>query len=148
MKIFSFLKNSKKARIVLCGLFVFLIACDQLIKYFVVARGEDAFLCNYGVAFGLVLPQVLFIVLWGGIMLLVFYHWFKHRMTDFLNQIPFLLVTAGGMSNMIDRLYYGCVIDYVPFLTISSFNFADTLISFGAFLWVRQIFVAKNRKIY
>lgn len=146
--IFSFVKNPKKAPALLCGLFAFFVLFDQLVKKVVVAQGEGAFLCNYGVAFGLVLPQMLFVVLWGVIMIFVLYYWFVHKKEKFSVQIPFVLIASGGISNMIDRLYYGCVIDYVPFLSISSFNFADMLISFGAFLWVRQIFVSKNKKTH
>lgn len=140
MKYFSY----KKVHVFSCGFFVFLVSLDQLIKYYVVHKEQFDFLCNYGVAFGLVLPQYVFLILWSLIMVFVFYFWFTKRKAMFLTQLPFILVGAGGISNMIDRIYYGCVVDYVPFLTISSFNFADVLISFGAFLWVRQIFLERK----
>lgn len=128
-----------------CGSFVFLIGVDQLIKYYIVQKEQFDFLCNQGVAFGIMMPQYVFMILWGVIMFFVFYCWMTKKSVSLFMQLPFILISAGGISNMIDRMYYGCVVDYVPFLTISSFNFADVLISFGAFLWIFQMFFEKDR---
>jgi signal peptidase II len=135
----------KKVHMILGGLFVALIGIDQLIKYIIMHVGHVEILCNYGVAFGLILPQIAFFTLWGAIMAFVIYYWYTKRSASVSRQLPFVLIVSGGVSNMIDRILCGCVIDYVPFLTISSFNFADALISFGAFLWLRQLFVERTK---
>ncbi|PID52266.1 MAG: hypothetical protein CR972_03210 [Candidatus Moraniibacteriota bacterium] len=144
--VFSITKNQKKARVIFCGLFVFLVVFDQYIKKVIVAQGKDVYVCNHGVALGIQLPQPIFLIMWGIIMILVSYFWFLAKNKSFLVQLPFLFVITGGVSNMIDRLYYGCVVDYVSFFSFSSFNFADVCISFGVFLWVRHLFFSKNTK--
>jgi len=58
--------------------------------------------------------------------------------------LPSLLILAGAIGNAIDRLIYGCVIDYIHFFSISIFNFADILISIGAILLVWDILHEKN----
>ncbi len=137
----SFVQKLQKVPLYLCGLFVL---ADQLVKYYIVAYRSDVFLCNNGVAFGVEVPRILFLVMWGGIMCAVLYYWAQHRADRFAVQLPFVLVAAGGVGNMIDRLLYGCVIDYIPFFSLSSFNVADALISCGALLWVWRIFFTHN----
>lgn len=46
------------------------------------------------------------------------------------------MVAAGGLGNLIDRLFRGYVIDYIEplFVDFAVFNFADMLVSVGAVL--------------
>lgn len=136
-----------KTHALLCGFFVFLalIMLDQLIKYFVFHAQTIEFLCNYGVIFGITLPFVFFIVVWIVDAAVILGFWFYKRNESFFVQLPFVLIAAGGASNMIDRIFYGCVVDYIPLLMISSFNFADALISVGVFLWVVQLLQEKKK---
>ena len=126
----------------MCGIFliIILIIIDQWIKWFVLRTASIDSLCNHGIAMGVVLPQIVFVVLWGGIMVTVVYFWLQKIKENgkFISQIPLLLILGGGISNLIDRVYYGCVVDYIPFLNISSFNFADVCITAGAgvILWM------------
>lgn len=55
--------------------------------------------------------------------------------SNFMN-VCFLLVTAGGIGNVIDRIMYGYVIDFIEplFVDFAVFNFADCCITVGAFL--------------
>ena len=55
----------------------------------------------------------------------------------FIN-ICLLLVTAGGIGNVIDRLMYGYVIDFIEplFIDFAVFNFADCCITVGAFMLI------------
>ena len=116
----------------LCGIGVFfiLVVADQLIKQFVV--GHIANLCNEGIAFGVRLPSLFFIILWIGIVVALGFFWRGVIFEKFFVQLPFVCIFAGAVGNVIDRVRYGCVVDYVPFLHISSFNFADVLITVGA----------------
>ena len=133
---------TKKSHATVCGLFliIILIVIDQLLKWFILHTESIDNLCNHGIAFGFILPQIVFNILWGSIMVSVMYFWFQKikENSGFVSQVPLLLILGGGISNLIDRLYYGCVIDYIPFLNISSFNFADVCITVGAgiILWM------------
>jgi signal peptidase II len=77
-------------------------------------------------------------------MIWIVYFWWQYVRQSFLAQLPYILILAGGISNIMDRLYYGCVIDYVPFLNISSFNIADTFITIGAGIILWQNFFIKK----
>lgn len=136
----------KKSHTFLYGFFllVILIGIDQGVKYAIVHYDTVSYLCNYGVAFGMILPLSVFLLLWSMIMVFVGYYWIHKKHMLFVYQLPLILIISGGVSNMCDRIFYGCVVDYVPFLTISSFNVADALISVGAMIWIMQIFREKK----
>jgi len=121
-----------------------LIAIDQFAKWFVLQSQTIETSCNYGIAMGIILPQIVFVLLWGIIMVCVIYFWMQRVFEKFFVQLSYILILAGGVSNIIDRFYYGCVVDYIPFLNISSFNIADTFITVGAIIILWQNF--KNSK--
>jgi len=129
--------QSQRTPILLRGvlLFLALIAIDHVIKLFVVTR-DISHICNEGIAFGLTLPPLVFSVLWLILVILFLHFWFKNTLESFRATLPFVLIVSGGVSNLLDRFVYGCVIDYIPFLNISLFNFADFLISCGALLLI------------
>ncbi len=126
----------------MCGIFsiIGLIVIDQVIKFFILQSQAIESLCNYGIAMGIILPQIIFVGLWILIMLCVIYFWVQKTSDKFINQLPYILILSGGISNTIDRFYYGCVVDYIPFLNISSFNIADAYITIGAGLILWQSF--------
>lgn len=128
----------KRPRAILYGSFVIfmLIALDQWVKVWVQSQQHFDVLCNYGIAFGIEIPTIFFVIAWIVVMIFVVYLWRKLT-DDALALGSVIVVIAGSVSNMIDRLYYGCVIDYIPFFDISSYNFADYLITCGAIvlLW-------------
>jgi len=133
----------KKSHAVLGGIFLMgiLIAIDQIIKVFVLQSKTIVHLCNHGIAMGIMLSQQVFIVMWGLLILCVVYFWWQHITKSYWMQLPYILILAGGLSNIVDRFYYGCVIDYIPFLNISSFNIADTFITVGAVIILWQNFI-------
>lgn len=127
-----------------------LTVVDRLTKYAAVATvkvdGPKEFLFglfnftyveNTGAAFSLFsdktdalsLLTVLFLIA------MVFLLMKKTFSSKFLNA-SFMLVIAGGLGNLIDRLYYGYVIDFIEplFIDFAVFNFADCCITVGAFM--------------
>ncbi|MCK4635732.1 MAG: signal peptidase II [Candidatus Moranbacteria bacterium] len=124
-----------KSRGFLRGIFAIgsLIILDQIIKYFILSK-NFIHTCNQGIAFGIKMPLILLAIIWLPIMIYVFYLWWKKVNKKLLIQIPFLLIISGGLGNVIDRAIHGCVIDYIPFLNISTFNLADSFITIGVVL--------------
>ena len=55
----------------------------------------------------------------------------------FIN-VCLLLITAGGIGNVIDRIVYGYVVDFIEplFIDFAVFNFADCCITVGAFMLI------------
>ncbi|MCX7779182.1 MAG: signal peptidase II [Patescibacteria group bacterium] len=59
----------------------------------------------------------------------------KYHLSYFLSS-----VFIGGLSNFLDRLLYGFVIDYFNFFSVFSFNFSDIMILLGTILFIIKSF--------
>ncbi len=57
--------------------------------------------------------------------------------------LPLLLMTAGLVSNTIDRIFYGGVIDYITIWQIPSFNIADITIV-ASVIWISLILIKQK----
>lgn len=125
------------------SLFVSLILVDQLSKYLV--RHFDGFyICNSGISFGINLPNYIFWIAWIIIIIALVYYLFKNlpsRISTILS-----IVLAGAISNMIDRIYFGCVLDFIDLKVWPVFNLADTFISLGAIAIILIILKSKPRE--
>ena len=93
---------------------------------------------NTGIAFGLfknhgvifiIIPIVTIIVI--GYCL---YRYHNHPEVSRFYVIAFSLILAGAMGNLIDRLIFGYVIDFIDFRIWPVFNLADSAITTGVFL--------------
>ena len=53
-------------------------------------------------------------------------------------QVCAVMIIAGGIGNLIDRIMLGYVIDYieVQFVNFAVFNFADILVTCGSFMYI------------
>lgn len=75
----------------------------------------------------------------------------KKLKPTFVN-ICLLLVVAGGIGNVIDRILYGYVVDFIEplFIDFAVFNFADCCITVGALMLigyeVYEIFGERKKK--
>lgn len=118
----------------------FFIMVLQVITYLVVARTSILTICNEGISFGVLLPPAVFWIVWGGVIFLVVREWRKSH-GGVLSQLPYILIIAGALSNIIDRLVRGCVIDYIH-VSIRDFsnvfNLADSLIFVGVVILLWQ----------
>lgn len=48
-----------------------------------------------------------------------------------LTTLVLIAIVLGGLANMFERVYFGCVHDYINFFNLFSFNTSDTLITLG-----------------
>lgn len=126
---------------IICGVFfcIILIFLDFTIKYAVI-HSSSAYLCNTGVALSIPLPGILLIALWLIFVVGFILYIYRQRTRPLHILLPPFLILAGAIGNGIDRILYGCVIDYIPFFSFSVFNFADALITIGAILLVWNLF--------
>jgi len=100
---------------------------------------------NRGIAFGIPLNQTILFVLIAGTLVLLVRAWLAaQRRRQAGLAFGLSLIVAGAVSNLIDRLRYGAVIDYldVPFFTV--FNFADVMISGGVVLLLLAVLRSKT----
>lgn len=128
---------------------VLIAVIDQVIKYFVTDNLKpvgtvnvigDVFKLTYvenrGVAFGMFQGmQWVFVIITVVMLAAVIYLMFKRRPQNKFFYVISALIIGGGIGNLIDRVMYGYVIDY---LSLSFFppvcNFADYCITIGVFL--------------
>ncbi|MFP4514938.1 MAG: signal peptidase II [Parcubacteria group bacterium] len=90
---------------------------------------------NFNIAFSLpisgpVLNTIIVIIILG----LIFYmiNLIKKKYS-YIIILPLIALTLGAISNALDRLIYGYVIDYLEVLNFTILNIADILISLSAF---------------
>lgn len=128
-----------------------LVIIDQIIKYFVSAYLQPVgsinvidnlfslvYVENRGVAFGMFSGMHwVFIALTSVLLAIIIFYMFKKRPKGRFFYICAALIVGGGVGNLIDRIFYGYVIDYI---SLSFFppacNFADYCITAGTILLV------------
>ena len=134
-----------------------IVFADQLSKVWIrtnLARGQSLFdigflrithVHNTGAAFGLFTDQsfVLTIVAIVGIAALLFFALLSHRSLPFLNsrlgRVALGLVLGGTVGNLIDRICFGYVTDFIDFKFWPAFNIADSAITIGVIILAYSI---------
>ena len=121
--------------------FVFLLSLvlfDQLSKYIIRFSG-GFYLCNDGIAWGIKLPTFLFWFFWIAIVIFLIYLIFSEIFQkNYLNNWilgGLLLILSGAIVNLIDRIFFGCVIDFIDLKIWPVFNLADSFITLGVILF-------------
>lgn len=138
-----------------------LVGIDQVLKYlavqylapvgaapFIPGFIEFRYTENTGAAFNLlsghqgILIAITGVALLFGLFILLF-----RRPKNKLEYISILMIVAGGIGNLVDRIANGFVVDYLRFLFVefAIFNFADCLVVIGFILLVIAIFRAESR---
>lgn len=92
---------------------------------------------NTGIAFGLFKNQgIVFIVIPFVAVILLVYNIFYYRANDQRLSRPYILafsmILGGAIGNLIDRIAYGYVIDFIDLRVWPVFNIADSAITIGA----------------
>ncbi len=146
------------AQIVSVVLIIVGVLLDQLTKYLVVANLElhesvdiipeifrFTYIQNDGAAFGsLDDARWVFMVLSTVAILGILVYMFIKKPQDKLLLSSLILITSGGIGNMIDRVALGYVIDFIDFCAFPKiwmwvFNVADSFVCIGAgllMLWL------------
>lgn len=137
-----------KVWLTVCSLvIVVLTVADQIIKYFIYNNpayrrdfviGEISYWANHGLAFGLPLGKNFIIAATLPIIFYLIYLASRHyRAGHFWSVAAISLVVAGALSNLIDRLKFGFVVDYITLQPwYPTFNIADAMIVSGLLLLI------------
>ncbi|MDP2044528.1 MAG: signal peptidase II [Candidatus Omnitrophota bacterium] len=89
---------------------------------------------NRGAAFGIFKNQLpVFVLISIFAIALIFYH-LKNKKNSILSDISLSLIAAGAIGNLIDRLRFGFVIDFLDLRVWPVFNLADSAITIAALL--------------
>ena len=127
-----------------------LVGVDQLIKYFVIEYLKPIgvfellegfirlrYVENTGAVFGSFASHTAVLTVVSIILLIVtVYFLLSQKNKSKLVSFTLLLMIAGGIGNIIDRIRLHFVVDYIEptFIDFAVFNFADCLITVGAFV--------------
>ena len=97
---------------------------------------------NRGAAFGLFQNQLLLLVLISlFVMGLILYNL---KTNSFILKLSLGLILGGAMGNLIDRLRFGFVVDFLDFRIWPVFNLADSAITLAAILLIWELLFRKN----
>ena len=93
---------------------------------------------NSGAAFGMLQNNsIFFAVLTIVISIVIFGFLMKYKHHNLLSKISCLMIIAGGLGNLVDRLRLHYVVDFIHFYFFNYiFNFADCLVTVGVALMV------------
>lgn len=154
--------------IIVISAIILLIGIDQAIKLWasnnLIDKGSVQFIHfgnneiinlsyfeNTGAAFSILEGKTIFLsIITLVVIVLAIYYVIKHKVKQPLALTSFALLIAGGIGNLIDRIFRGYVIDYIEIrlFNFAVFNFADCCVVIGAFLLVIYIlFFEKSDKI-
>lgn len=142
---------------------VCLIALDQISKYLIRSKG-GFYVCNPNIAFGIEFNQFLFYATCFLVVLYLLISGNSKFKAPNPKQIPnsnvqnpkfldfglknldlfriwnlefgILLILSGAIGNILDRIQYGCVIDFFDLKFWPVFNTADIFITLGAIILI------------
>ena len=100
---------------------------------------------NSGAAFGLFKGRgVVFTISSVLIMVLICAYIWRSGCKDLLTLIALGLILGGAAGNLIDRVAFGYVIDFLDFRVWPVFNIADASITIGAFILALRLVLNKR----
>jgi len=110
--------------------FLSVVLVDQVSKHIVLQNFPDHIFVNTKGSWG-ILPSWVSLV---GILGLIFY------IAKEKKSVPILLylILAAGLSNLLDRVVYGGVVDFISIGSFPVFNLADGIITAGTALLLFQ----------
>jgi len=123
-----------------------LVIIDQIFKYMVninMSLGQSyplikdflaiTYVKNTGIAFGLFKNNNLFMILVISLIIIILLYFYnKEKNKVFSLKIAITMLISGVVGNLIDRIYYGFIVDYIDFSFWPAFNLADSLIVIGS----------------
>ncbi|MDQ6824320.1 MAG: signal peptidase II [Candidatus Eremiobacteraeota bacterium] len=136
-----------------------IVIADQISKHAVAAHflpGESriviphvlylTYVQNYHGAFGLFGTHPLLLTASAALVLVGFYLWYrKEGATPFVH-VAFALIFGGAVGNIIDRLRFGYVHDFIDLRVWPVFNVADSAITVGVLLLLVQMLAHERRQ--
>ena len=149
---------------------IILIALDQWLKFWSIANMQGqpdrtlipgvvhlTYLENTGAAFGFLAgfggAQILLAVFKIVVMAaaIMYYLILPYKTRFLFLRIPLMLIIAGGMGNLIDRVLHGFVVDMIAFsfFNFPVFNLADIYVTVGVFCFAAAVtFIVKDAPLF
>lgn len=123
---------------------------DRLLKSLAIKQPNDNyqiigdiftfhFIPNFNIAFSLPFSGPWLTAAISLIIVVIIIYLFSSKLKTF-DKIAFFLILLGAISNLLDRMRYGFVIDYLNLQWFTVFNLADFLISLGTAILIFRVF--------
>lgn len=136
----------------------FVVIVDRLTKYLVCRNffeGQSVrvvpglfhvtLVLNSGAAFGIFKGRsIFFVVLTAVIIVFICFYVWRGQCKDLLMLTALSLILGGAVGNLIDRVVFGYVIDFLDFRIWPVFNIADASITIGAFILALRLIFDKR----
>lgn len=145
-------KTTLKIKVLSLISIIALVVIDQIIKYFVVRYLKPVgsitlidkvlsltYLENDGAMLGLMQGKTLVMTIAALLCIaVILFVIFSGKIKFGIDYCCIVLMAAGGLGNIIDRLFLGYVVDYIELLFVDFyiFNFADCLVTWSAFVMI------------
>lgn len=111
----------------------FFVLLSQVIRLLIVNSDSNIFY-NEKFAFSIDLPAPLIYALYFAVFGLVGYYLMRYwSVLGAISKLGFVLIVSGGVANLLERIYFGFVTDYI-FVLNGVLNIADCYIFLGALL--------------
>lgn len=157
------MKTKPLTKILYAVILVFAILLDRIVKIAVVANMKlyesipvikDVFHITYventGAAFSILEGKTVILSVFTAIVVIfLLFMVFTDKIKGKAAQITVVLIAAGGVGNLIDRIFRGSVVDMFDFCLINFavFNVADIFVTCGGILFLILFFVSKGEVI-
>lgn len=115
------------------------------------------YVVNPGAAFGFLagasasFRYVFFIGITLAAIALIIYYLLKNKTGSLMMVVSLTLIFAGAVGNLIDRVRFGAVVDFLDFYIGTwhwpAFNVADSAITVGAVLMIWEMLASKGKKV-
>lgn len=118
----------------------FFVACLQGVRLILTERAGAV--CNTFGPLGINIPEAVLVLGVMGILLFFGVQWWKEDARDL--GLCYWLFLVGGVSNLWERLVFGCVTDYIHIGELLVFNGADVLLTVGVVGILWKYFIGRN----
>ncbi len=98
---------------------------------------------NQGIAFSIPLPLIILIPIISIILFFLIWHLINYLKNNNIAVYPLSLIIIGAFSNLLDRINYQGVIDFIDISIFPAFNLADTYITLGI-IWLIWLILKKK----
>lgn len=103
------------------------------------------FIKNEGAAFGILEGQRHFFIIVTFFFFALLYYLYKKELSDNLSsKLALIFLIGGSIGNLIDRISYHYVIDFIAVANFPVFNVADIFIFFGIILLLFNLLFREN----
>ncbi len=124
-------------------IFIALLFLDRITKFWATTLTADkdygilafTYVTNTGAGFSILKDMNVWLAIISAIALVAIIYFHKE-----VPKFSLITIIAGITGNLIDRIFYGSVIDFINFKFWPIFNVADSLICIGVIYWIIILF--------